>query len=286
MTQQRTDASEGGRNPVRAKKSLGQNFLTAPSIAELIAKTALQSNPKTVFEIGPGTGMLTRALLANGAKVTAVEKDEELYARLREEFSSETQSDLLTLICGDALVETPEKLDFKPQSYSVAANIPYYITGMLFRLFLEKLHQPSIIVFLVQKEVAEEIVTRDGKEGILSLSVKAYGKPRYVSKVKKEAFSPPPKVDSAILAITDINRKRVPKTLEKKYFAVVKAGLGSRRKMLFGNLARVFPEMKTAIDATFTSLGIAKGIRGEDLSFEDWLRLVRALPETQNKSTK
>jgi 16S rRNA (adenine1518-N6/adenine1519-N6)-dimethyltransferase len=95
--------------------------------------------------------------------------------------------------------------------------------------------------------------------------------------VKREAFSPPPKVDSAILAITNINRKRVPRQLEKKYFAIVKAGLGSRRKMLFGNLVRVFPEAKEEIERVFSKLAIERNIRGEDLSFELWLTLVRSL---------
>lgn len=276
---------------IHAKKSLGQHFLRSKTALREMIEAATIIEGELVLEIGPGEGVLTEELLAAGALVIAVETDERCMVLLQDRFKDAIAAKKLTLLEGDIRNEEVIQELFKKnmlgtKSYKLVANIPYYITGMLFRLFLEKLHQPSIIVFLVQKEVAEEIVTRDGKEGILSLSVKAYGKPRYVSKVKKEAFSPPPKVDSAILAITDINRKRVPKTLEKKYFAVVKAGLGSRRKMLFGNLARVFPEMKTAIDATFTSLGIAKGIRGEDLSFEDWLRLVRALPETQNKSTK
>lgn len=276
---------------IHAKKSLGQHFLRSKTALREMIEAATIIEGELVLEIGPGEGVLTEELLAAGALVIAVETDERCIVLLQDRFKDAIAAKKLTLLEGDIRNEEVIQELFKKnmlgtKSYKLVANIPYYITGMLFRLFLEKLHQPSIIVFLVQKEVAEEIVTRDGKEGILSLSVKAYGVPRYVSKVKKEAFSPPPKVDSAILAITDINRKRVPKTLEKKYFAVVKAGLGSRRKMLFGNLARVFPEMKTAIDATFTSLGIAKGIRGEDLSFEDWLRLVRALPETQNKSTK
>ena len=269
MARLRTDTSEGGRNPVRAKKSLGQNFLTAPSIAELIAKTALQSNPKTVFEIGPGTGMLTRALLANGAKVTAVEKDEELYARLREEFSSETQSDLLTLICGDALVETPEKLDFKPQSYSVAANIPYYITGEIIRMLLTTKTKPSSITLLVQKEVAERIVAKDGKESLLSNSVKLFGTPIYVKTVKAGSFSPAPKVDSAILHIENVSNEKLGVISEEDFFEILHAGFGHKRKQLGKTLGEQFG--KETANRALSVCNILSATRPERLQVADWL---------------
>ena len=269
MARLRTDTSEGGRNPVRAKKSLGQNFLTAPSIAELIAKTALQSNPKTVFEIGPGTGMLTRALLANGAKVTAVEKDEELYARLREEFSSETQSDLLTLICGDALVETPEKLDFKPQSYSVAANIPYYITGEIIRMLLTTKTKPSSITLLVQKEAAERIVAKDGKESLLSNSVKLFGTPIYVKTVKAGSFSPAPKVDSAILHIENVSNEKLGVISEEDFFEILHAGFGHKRKQLGKTLGEQFG--KETANRALSVCNILSATRPERLQVADWL---------------
>jgi 16S rRNA (adenine1518-N6/adenine1519-N6)-dimethyltransferase len=240
-----------------------------------------------ILEIGPGEGVLTKELLAAGAKVVAVETDERCVEILNDRFGVEISEKRLMLIEGDirndeTVVRLFSRAALGNLEYKLVANIPYYITGMLFRLFLEKLRQPECIVFLVQKEVAEEIVTRDNKEGILSLSVKAYGNPRYISKVRRESFSPPPKVDSAILAITDINRKRVSRALEQRYFAVIKAGLGSRRKMLLGNLMRIFPDHRGDLEAAFTKLDIDRGIRGEDLPFEKWLMLVKELPNLES----
>lgn len=267
---------------IHAKKSLGQHFLRSKTALREMIQAANIKKGELVLEIGPGEGVLTAELLLAGAKVVAVETDARCIALLQERFKIEIEHEQFTLLEGDIRNEEVVQELFKKnllgdKTYKLVANIPYYITGMLFRLFLEHLRQPELIVFLVQKEVAEEIVSRDGKEGILSLSVKAYGTPRYVSKVKKEAFAPPPKVDSAILAVTDINRSRLPKKLEQKYFAVVKAGLGSRRKMLLGNLMRAFPEQKEKIDEAFAVLVIDKKIRGEDLSFDKWMMLVNKL---------
>ena len=273
---------------IRAKKSLGQHFLRSKTALREMIEAAAINNGELVLEIGPGEGVLTQELLVAGGRVIAVETDERCIMLLRERFRDEIETKQLTLLVGDIRAEKTIRELFNTKNlgtktYKLVANIPYYITGMLFRLFLEKLRQPSIIVFLVQKEVAEEIISRDGKEGILSLSVKAYGNPRYVSKVKKEAFSPPPKVDSAILSIVDINRERVSRALEKKYFAIIKAGLGSRRKMLFGNLTRAFPEIKSKIEESFNTLQIDKGVRGEDLSHREWLKLVQILPEISDR---
>ncbi len=271
---------------IHAKKSLGQHFLRSKTALREIIEAAEITRGEHILEIGPGEGVLTSELLLAGGKVVAVETDERCIQLLRERFESELANNQLTILEGDIRnTEVVARLFHKnllgTHSYKLIANIPYYITGMLFRLFLEKLRQPSMIVFLVQKEVAEEIVTRDGKEGILSLSVKAYGSPRYVSRVKKEAFSPPPKVDSAILAITEINRKRLPRTLEKKYFRIIKAGLGSRRKMLLGNFSRVFPQAKSEIRALFANQRIDEGVRGEDLPFEKWLTLIKKFPKIE-----
>lgn len=267
---------------VEAKKSLGQHFLRSKTTLKEIIVAGKLTPGELVLEIGPGEGVLTRELLLTGAMVVAVETDKRCIDVLEQEFASEMSEGRFKLIHGDIrnrdVVQelfSPEYLD--ERQYKLVANIPYYITGMLFRLFLETLRQPTMIVFLVQKEVAEEVVARDGKEGILSLAVKAYGEPRYVAKVKKEAFAPPPKVDSAILAITNISREKVPKTLEATYFKIVKAGLGSRRKMLIGNLTRALPGQGEKIEEAFTLLSIDRKIRGEDLSFEKWLALVHKL---------
>lgn len=267
---------------ISAKKSLGQHFLRSKTaLAQIIAAAEL-SDADTVLEVGPGEGALTDALLKSGARVIAVETDERCIPMLHERFQTEISAGRFILLEGDIRnTDIQEKLFDKTflgkNPYKLVANIPYYITGMLFRLFLEHLRQPSLIIFLVQKEVADEIVSRDGKEGILSLAIKIYGTPRMVSKVKREAFSPPPKVDSAIIAVEDISRSRLGVMADDAYFTIVKAGLHARRKMLLGNLVHKLEIPKDILTETFLKLGIPVTIRGEDLPAEKWNVLAQTL---------
>jgi 16S rRNA (adenine1518-N6/adenine1519-N6)-dimethyltransferase len=162
---------------------------------------------------------------------------------------------------------------------SAAPPSPSADWPFLFRLFLEHLRQPTDIVVLVQKEVAQQIVARDGKEGILSLSVKAYGTPRYVATVKSEAFKPAPKVDSAIIAITGISKAQLKNISDEAYFSVVKAGLSAKRKMLLGNLAKGLDLPKEKLETIFIELGIGIHTRGEDVPIEKWLLLAKSLSQ-------
>ena len=266
-----------------AKKSLGQHFLTNSRIAQLIADAAHIVPGETVFEIGPGTGMLTRELLKKEARVVALEADDRAVAALRETFRKEINTSQLTLIHGDIRHTSLSELGLADHRFKVAANIPYYISGMLFERLLAGAIQPSLLVFLVQKEVAERIA-RSEKESLLSLSVKVFGESRYIRTVTKGNFSPPPKVDSAILAVADISRDRLEGIDEACFFAFLKAGFAARRKQLLGNLALYSP--KDVLQEVFTTLNIDERVRGEDLDIETWLKLSRALanycPQTKN----
>lgn len=254
---------------MRAKKSLGQNFLTSSKIAEEIADAAEINDNDIVLEIGPGKGMLTKELLKQSKKVVAVEKDTELIPRLEETFHNKIERGQLTLIKGDAL-----QVELPPFT-KVVANIPYYITGELTRFFLSRSVQPETIVFLVQKEVADRIA-RDTKESILSLSVKVYGEPKYVQTVKAQYFNPKPKVDSAILRISNINREFFQnKEEEGMFFNVIKKGFGQKRKMLLNNLDS-FAE-KDGLVKMFHDCGINIKARAETLAKEDFMCLVRIL---------
>ena len=267
---------------LKAKKSLGQHFLRSKIALREIIDASRISNADLVLEIGPGEGALTLTLLEGGARVVAVETDKRAILLLNEKFESHIRSKQLLLIEGDIRDESAQKELFTKaylgsESYKLVANIPYYITGYLFRLFLENLRQPTLIVFLIQKEVADQIMARDGKEGMLSLSIKAFGTPKYIAKVKREAFSPPPKVDSAIIAIEDIGRSQFKVLATEKYFTILKAGLGSKRKMLLGNLAGALDIPKEKLQVVFTDLGIPVTARGEDLPIDKWLLLAHTL---------
>lgn len=243
-----------------AKKSLGQNFLMHARIAERIVLVSELSPHATAFEIGPGTGMLTRELLKRVGKVIALEADYELFLKLQTDFAKDVSEQRLELIHGDIRTFDIATL---PEGYALVANIPYYLTGEIFRMFLESENQPSVMTLLVQKEVGERIA-RSKKESILSLSVKAYGTPKLEFSVPRGAFVPAPKVDSAVLTIRDISRKNFPtRTEEQQFFALIRAGFAHKRKFVRKNL----------IDSGLSAGHIPEKARAEDLPLSTWLAL-------------
>ena len=232
----------------------------------------------TVLEIGPGAGVLTDALLMAGADVVAVEKDDRLIPVLEEKYKKEISSGQLKLIHGDILEES-----FEIKNYRIVANIPYYITGQVIRKFLEAKNQPESMTLLVQKEVAERIVAKNGKESLLSLSIKAYGQPKYVAIVGRSSFSPAPKVDSAIIHISDISRKNfntanAPKKLEQKFFALIHAGFAHKRKQLLPNLSALY--LKEKLISAFERCKIEPKSRAEDIPVEKWFELCDIMSST------
>lgn len=258
---------------MRRGARLGQHFLNAEWVArDLIAAVAPREG-EVIVEVGPGRGALTEKLLATGNTIVAIEKDEELGAFLLGKFKSDIESGKLHLMEGD--VRDGDHYDvLEGRSYVVAANIPYYITGEIIRDFLTAKHQPRAMALLIQKEVAERIVARDGKESILSLSVKAFGTPKIVAKVPAECFNPPPSVDSAILLIDNISRDFFDGIAEDLFFKVIKAGFASKRKQLGGNLEKTFGD--TAALALQTA-ELDPKVRAEDLGLGDWREVVSRL---------
>ncbi len=253
------------------KKSLGQHFLTSRSALNAIVDIAEITPLDTVLEIGPGKGVLTEALLKRAGRVIAVEKDDRLIPYLAERFADEIASGKLSLIHDDALVFDPVTYHLKPNTYKLVANIPYYITGALLERFLSTTSQPSRMVLLVQKEVAERIIAKDGKESILSISIQAYGVPRYVKTVKARAFNPPPKVDSAILLIEHISRDFFSDMEETTFFRIVHAGFAHKRKRLATNLKVLAPE------SVLGGARIPPNSRAEELSIGQWKILTQKI---------
>ncbi len=273
---------EGGLACLPAKKSLGQNFLTSEGALHKIV-TAGELNPKsTVLEIGPGRGALTKKLLETGATVFAIEKDRDLIPYLSELFQEYVQKKKFILVEGDILnLDNLTKTrafigeGAKTKKYNVIANIPYYITGEIIRLFLERETKPEILVFLVQKEVAQRIVAKDKKESVLSLSVKAYGVPTYIGTVSRGSFFPSPNVDSAIVQIR-INQKSFKhKKEEEDFFTLIKTGFKAKRKKAFSNILPLF--QKEVLQKYFTLHTLDQNIRPEQIPLEIWLELSRLM---------
>lgn len=258
---------------IHAKKSLGQNFLKSKKALLAMVKAGEITSKDVVLEIGPGQGVLTEKLLETGAKVTAVEKDDRLISFLNERFSKEIENGQFNLIHGDILELDLAWNNFKNGNYKLIANIPYYITGLIFRKFLSGNVQPSKLVIMVQKEIADRIIARDGKESLLSLSVKAYGTTKKIMKVEKENFSPKPKVDSAILLIDNISKDFFKEINEEDFFKMIKTGFAHKRKMLIANLKENFGH--NDLLKIFRDLKISEKTRSEDLSLEDWKNLAK-----------
>lgn len=242
-----------------AKKSLGQNFLHSDKALRQIVEAADLKPQDVVLEIGPGEGALTEKLIESGAEMIAIEKDDRLIPILQNKFKS------LKLIHGDVL-NTDIKEIIGNRSYKLIANIPYYITGMILEKFLSNEPRPKKIVLLVQKEVAERIVARDGKESILSMSVKLFGTPKIIDTVPRGAFRPTPNVDSAIILI-DVNKEKIEKTLEEKFFKTIKKAFGQKRKQIGGTLGVTNEQMLTV------NKNLSAKTRPEELSVDDWLSL-------------
>jgi 16S rRNA (adenine1518-N6/adenine1519-N6)-dimethyltransferase len=278
-----------------AKKSLGQNFLKSESALKEIIKTAELEPGELVLEIGPGQGALTEKILSKGAKLVAIEKDQELIGFLKDKFSSEISSGLFRLINMDILEFDQSELTEK---YKLIANIPYYITGQIIRKFLSREYQPEKAVLLVQKEVAQRIISRPNqngtdknpknKENLLSLSVKIYSEPKFIKTVPSGSFAPAPKVDSAIISLENINKKHLEKIsmetkvsvnkVEELFFEIIHVGFAHKRKTLLKNTkSSLNSEEISLIESFLKENNLNPKIRAEDLTLEHWLCLTKKL---------
>lgn len=267
---------------IKAKKTLGQNFLKSKNILAVIIGISNITTDDVVLEIGPGKGILTEELLKFSGKVMSVEKDDRLIPILREKFQKEIKEGKLGLIHGDILDMDMSKRHFDTldnKKYKVVANIPYYITGQILRMFLETENQPESITLLVQKEVAERIVAKDDKESLLSLSVKIFGNPKYVKTVSRKNFSPEPNVDSAVLHIGDISKNRLDGIKEELFFKIIHTGFAHKRKQLLPNLTTLYSREK--LTEIFKELGLNLTSRAEDIPLERWVELCKILQEIQ-----
>jgi 16S rRNA (adenine1518-N6/adenine1519-N6)-dimethyltransferase len=275
----------------RPKKSLGQNFLKSETIVDNIIDAANLTSDDIVLEIGPGLGILTKKLLLFAGKVIAVEKDDSLITRLQETLSLEIGNGKLDLVSGDILKLDPEILKTRASAtgYKIVANIPYNITGAIIEKFLSTSFQPTQMVLMVQKEVAERIIAKDkktgnaGKESILSIAVKAYGNPVYICTVKAGNFVPAPTVDSAVISIENISRNNFKTTHhEEVFFQIVKAGFAHKRKTLAGNLKNILePEI---VECALRAVGLRPTARAEDVGIKNWLTMAEIVYTNQYES--
>lgn len=263
---------------IKAKKSLGQNFLKDENVLEKIIEAADLMADDFVLEIGPGQGALTEKLAPKCQKVVAIEIDERLIEPLHTKFVGISN---VEVVHDDILkINLPELISekLKVENYKVVANIPYYITAPIVRLLLETKFPPKEIILMVQKEVAERITAKAGEMSILAVAVQYYASAEYLFTVPKAAFDPVPKIDSAIIKITrNKEQEALDKDATKNFFRIVRAGFSAKRKTLANNLSSGMQLEKKVVEEKIEALGFSKNTRAQELGVEDWKKLTEIL---------
>jgi 16S rRNA (adenine1518-N6/adenine1519-N6)-dimethyltransferase len=256
------------RHGLAARKRLSQNHLVDGEVLETIIEASGVGPEPPVLEIGPGIGILTAALLRAGARVTAVELDERLYAHLVTRFEG---FDQLRLVEGDFL--DLELDDLVAGDWDLVANLPYHVTSPVLHRVLGHEPRPRRLTLMLQREVAERIAAPPGGMSYLSVFVQYHARVRVVRVVPAAAFEPAPSVDSAVLTGETIPRRLDP-TAEDHLWRLVQAGFRERRKMLHNVLPRQLPQVgRDRFDRAHSTVGIDADRRPQTLSVEEWLAL-------------
>jgi 16S rRNA (adenine1518-N6/adenine1519-N6)-dimethyltransferase len=268
-------------NNFEFKKHFGQNFLTDTNLLKAIVADANITKEDEVLEIGPGAGALTKELARQAKKVICYEIDKKLEPILKQELA---EFDSVQIIFKDILKEEDEAISkhFKG-SFKVVANLPYYITTPIIFKFLEGEFDIKSLTIMVQKEVAERLVAKEGTKnyGTITVSANIKADTKITRIVGRQMFTPPPNVDSAIINLTinnakfDLKNKEVLQSLIKTAFAM-------RRKTLYNNLKASFNLSSEVIKQVMQNCYLQENIRGEALSLEQFVNLANELNKYLN----
>lgn len=258
------------------RKGLGQHYLTDPNILHSIV-AALEAPPDAVIiEVGPGPGTLTAALIPACSRLIAVELDEELaamLARLHE------RREHVHIIQGNALALSPAELlqnTGGPAPYYLAGNLPYYIASPLLRHYLEAEPPPVRAVVTVQLDVARRIVAVPPDMSLLAVAVQVYAVPTIVRRLPPGAFTPPPKVQSAVLRLDSRPQPLVPPDRREAFFRIVRAGFAQKRKTLRNSLAAGLHLSPAEVERALAGAAIDPRRRAQELTLEEWLALAHS----------
>lgn len=249
---------------LRPDKKYGQNYLIDHEPILKMVEAGDVNKKDTVVEVGPGFGVLTFELAEKAKKVVSFEIEKKL-----EEYWNDAAPENLKIVWGNVL------RNFNSEEfgeYKVVANLPYQITSNVIRTFLEAKNQPKVMLFMVQKEVAERICAEPGDMSLLALSVQYYADPEIVAQVPRTLFWPSPEVDSAIIKIVP---KKTLEEADKEFFDLAKAGFAQKRKLLIKNLLPIIgKEKKQRLQSVFSELGLDELVRAQELSVQEWKQLV------------
>jgi 16S rRNA (adenine1518-N6/adenine1519-N6)-dimethyltransferase len=268
---------------LRPRKKWGQHFLPDPRILSSIADAAQVTRDDTVLEIGPGLGHLTRILAQRAAHVVAVEVDADLAAKLHADLADASN---VVILHGDVLDAEPNEwlaqagLGADTRSappYKIVANLPYYITSAILRHVLEAKQKPRVIVVTVQREVAQRIVAQPPEMNLLAVSVQFFAQPRVLRTIAAGAFYPRPQVDSAIVRLDVFAQSPLDTADTARFFAIIRAGFGARRKQLRNALAHGLGLNVSLVVDALVRARIDPARRAETLTLDEWAGLYRAL---------
>ena len=251
---------------MKAKKSLGQHFLIREDLAMEIVNSISSVETKNILEIGPGKGVLSKYLLQKNYHCKMVETDREMIAHLRRQYHLSEEE----LIENDVLKLSFDHL-FDKETFIVIGNFPYNISSQIMFKVIESNEMVTEMVGMFQKEVAERIVASHGSKtyGILSVLSALYYDRKLLIHIGPEAFSPPPKVQSAVIQL--IKKKNVELSFDEKYFKrVVKMAFNQRRKMIRNSLKSLIHNKDIIDQALFSK-------RPEQLSLDDFISLTKIL---------
>jgi len=260
---------------MRPKKRWGQHFLTRPEIGVQVAEFAAIKPTDIVVEIGAGTGILTEELAKKSKKVIAFEIDPDLIPGLRERFSATPN---IEIVIGDFLKMGPEHLK-KLENFKVIANIPYYLTTPLIFMLLDFIPGMEMMVLTIQREVAERLAAKpDTREyGALTLAVGIMARVELVKIIKKGAFRPPPRVESAVVRISPHLKPLLEPAEVQAFSKLVHSVFGQRRKTMLNQLAKYLDISKIRTKSILAESGIDPLRRPETISLEEFMRLVKKL---------
>ncbi len=256
---------------IKPARSKGQNFLIEEKIYDDILLSANLKPDDVVLEIGPGLGFLTFKLAKVAKRVIAVELDDKLAGVLKTGLAAKNVKNV------EVVNEDILKLqitNYKLKNCKIVANLPYNITSIFLRRFLEIDQKPKLMVLMLQKEVAERICAVKGSMSLLAVSVQFYADAEIIQIVPKENFWPKPEVESAIIKITPHPNFLLSKEKEEKdFFQLVKFGFSSKRKMLKNNLAAGFRISHNEAENKIIKAELSPKIRAQELSVDEWLKL-------------
>jgi 16S rRNA (adenine1518-N6/adenine1519-N6)-dimethyltransferase len=248
-----------------ANKKLGQHWLQDPLILQTIADYAKLKPTDFVVEVGPGLGTLTSKLLKSSARVLAVEFDEKLAEDLPKSFPGKSN---LEVVNSDIRKFNFEELE---PGYKLITNLPYYISGIFFRILIDIKNKPSLAVILVQKEVAVKMAQSPelGQSNKLAMLLNYFYRTSLGIKVSAKSFSPPPKVQSQVI-ILELREKPLFEIDFKSYARIVKFAFAAPRKTLINNLAAGLHKSKQEISEALGELDLDSEVRAEQLSLAQW----------------